>query len=192
MLPRRNGAERPSRPIDVSSASLQHPSFLRFLVGLLRDRAANPASAQVGPVRTRAVGLSARTLSGLVRGRPGPVRGTRVPSKTGWNCGLSCRWPAVTSSDSGFCPCSTANCSLVVSRVTARGRSQGPYPAPAHRATAPGSATVRRRSTAAASTSADAQASCPAATTAPAEPTGCLSYHHAPQRVIIRSLDRLS
>ena len=32
---------------------------------------------------------SASTRSGRVRGRPGPGRGTRMPSSTGWNCGES-------------------------------------------------------------------------------------------------------
>src|SRR5215217_5832850 len=34
---------------------------------------------------------------------------------TASNCGLSPRWPAVTTTDSGRWPCSTARCSLVVS-----------------------------------------------------------------------------
>jgi hypothetical protein len=58
--------------------------------------------------------LSARTRSGRVRGRPAPVRGTRIAFRTGSNCGESPRCPAVMTIDIGFCPCSTARCSLVV------------------------------------------------------------------------------
>jgi hypothetical protein len=45
--------------------------------------------------------LSASTREGLVRGRPGPSRGTRMPPNTAANWGLSPRWPAVTTIDSG-------------------------------------------------------------------------------------------
>lgn len=58
--------------------------------------------------------LSARTRSGRLRGLPGPRRGTRMASRTGSNCGESPRWPAVLTTLSGFCPCSTARWILVV------------------------------------------------------------------------------
>ena len=58
--------------------------------------------------------MSASTRSGRVRGRPGPVRGTRMRLSTAWNCGLSPRCPAVITTESGFWPCSQARCSLVV------------------------------------------------------------------------------
>ena len=61
-----------------------------------------------------------------VRAGPRPAaagRGTRIPSSTGVNCGLSPRCPAVTTIDSGFWPCSQARCSL-------RGQ---PAPGPAQR-----------------------------------------------------------
>jgi hypothetical protein len=66
--------------------------------------------------------LSARTLCGRVRGRPRARRGTRMASRIGCNCGLSCRWPAVTISDYGFCPYSTVKCSFVVSPPRERPR----------------------------------------------------------------------
>src|SRR6185369_10594513 len=46
--------------------------------------------------------LSASTRSGRVRGRPPDGRGTRIPARTGMNCGLSPRWPAVSTIDNGF------------------------------------------------------------------------------------------
>ena len=46
---------------------------------------------------------------------PPPGRGTRMRPSTAWNCGLSPRWPAVTMMDRGFCRCSHARCTLVVS-----------------------------------------------------------------------------
>jgi len=46
--------------------------------------------------------LSARTLSGRLRGRPGPSRGTLIRSRTTWNCGESPRYPAVITSDIAF------------------------------------------------------------------------------------------
>ena len=49
--------------------------------------------------------LSARTLSGRVRGRPAPMRGTLMPSRTAWNWGESPCCPAVTIRDSTFRPC---------------------------------------------------------------------------------------
>jgi len=48
-----------------------------------------------------------------VRGRPPPGRGTRSPSSTTRNCGLSPRCPAVITIDSGFYPCSAARWTLV-------------------------------------------------------------------------------
>jgi hypothetical protein len=44
-----------------------------------------------------------------------PGRGTRIRPSTTWNCGLSPRWPAVITTASGFCRCSHARCTLVVS-----------------------------------------------------------------------------
>lgn len=58
--------------------------------------------------------MSARTRSGRLRGRPTPIRGTRIASRTGLNCGESPRWQAVITTDSGFCPCSTARWILLV------------------------------------------------------------------------------
>ena len=49
-----------------------------------------------------AVRLVRTTLSGRVRGRPGPSRGTRIRSRTGWNCGESPRCPAVITSRHGL------------------------------------------------------------------------------------------
>ncbi|GGZ36418.1 hypothetical protein GCM10010387_33100 [Streptomyces inusitatus] len=46
--------------------------------------------------------LSARTLSGRVRGRPAPVRDIRIFSRTGSNCGEPPRCPAVITTDIGF------------------------------------------------------------------------------------------
>jgi hypothetical protein len=45
--------------------------------------------------------LSALMLSGRVRGRPGPMRGTRILSITGLNWVQSARWPAVMTIDRG-------------------------------------------------------------------------------------------
>lgn len=58
--------------------------------------------------------LSASTRSGRVRGRPPANRGTRIPAGTATNCGLSPRWPAVSTIDNGFWPCSQPRCSFVV------------------------------------------------------------------------------
>jgi hypothetical protein len=59
------------------------------------------------------------------RRRPAQRRGTRMPSRTGRNCGQSCRCPAVTGSVNGFCPCSTARCSLwSACLASARGRGR--------------------------------------------------------------------
>jgi hypothetical protein len=58
--------------------------------------------------------LSASTRSGRVRGRPRPDLRTRMRWRTGTNCGLSPRCPAVITVDSGVRPCSTARCSFVV------------------------------------------------------------------------------
>jgi hypothetical protein len=35
-----------------------------------------------------------------------------MPARTGRNWGLSCCWPAAISTDNGFCPCSTAKCTI--------------------------------------------------------------------------------
>jgi hypothetical protein len=84
------------------------------LVGLAGDGGLDPASAQVAAVRPRGV-----RLIGQHPVRPGaratpPRRGTRMPSRTTLNCGLSPRCPAVNSIDNGFWPCSQARCSFVV------------------------------------------------------------------------------
>ncbi len=47
-------------------------------VGWFRDHAPDPASAQVGTVRAEEYALSPRTRSSRRRGRPGPLRGTRI------------------------------------------------------------------------------------------------------------------
>lgn len=57
--------------------------------------------------------LSARTRAGRVRGRPGPERNTLMAAMTASNRGASPRWPAVTTGDSSFWPCSHARYSLV-------------------------------------------------------------------------------
>jgi hypothetical protein len=85
------------------------------LVGLLRDRAPDPAPPEVNAVGAGAVGLA-----GQHPVRPGPRpsapgRGTRIRPSTTRNCGLSPRWPAVMTTDSGFWPCSQARWILVVS-----------------------------------------------------------------------------
>lgn len=58
--------------------------------------------------------LSARTRSGRVLGRPVTRRGTPIAARTGMNCGLSPRCPAVSTMARGFCPCSQPRCSFVV------------------------------------------------------------------------------
>ena len=57
--------------------------------------------------------MSNATWSGRFRGRP-RRRGTRMPSSTGSNCVLSCRWPAVRRTASGRPRPSTARWSLVL------------------------------------------------------------------------------
>lgn len=49
-----------------------------------------------------------------MRGRPGPRRGTRMASRAAVKCGLSPRFPAVTSRNSGRWPCSQARWIFVV------------------------------------------------------------------------------
>jgi hypothetical protein len=62
-----------------------------LLVCWFGDGAGDAASAQVGEVGSGAGGLSARTLSGRVRGRPAPMRGMLMPSRTARNWGESPR-----------------------------------------------------------------------------------------------------
>ena len=85
------------------------------LVVLLGDDRADAAAAQQRPVGPAAVGLVGQHPVGPGAGPPRAHRGTRIPSSTVWNWGLSPRWPAVTTIDSGRWPPSTARCSLVVS-----------------------------------------------------------------------------
>jgi hypothetical protein len=94
--------------------------FLDALRSSIKDR-----SFRLLPVRERMIpkaggklrrlGIATITDLGLVRGRPRPGLGTRMRPSTGWNCGLSPRCPAVTTSASIRCRCSMARCSFEVS-----------------------------------------------------------------------------
>jgi hypothetical protein len=85
------------------------------LVSRFGDSGADAATPQVGAVGAGAVGLIAQDAVRAVRGRPGPALRTAMPASTAANWGLSPRWPAVITIDSGRWPCSQARCTLVVS-----------------------------------------------------------------------------
>jgi hypothetical protein len=85
------------------------------LIVLDWDRGLDPSAAQAGPVGLGTVGLVGQHPIRPGPRPPCPSRGTRMPSRTATNCGLSPRWPAVMTIDSGRWPCSQARCSLVVS-----------------------------------------------------------------------------
>lgn len=74
--------------------------------------------------------LSALTLSGVVRGRPGPSRGTRMRSMTGSNCVQSARWPAVSNSESTRQRPSALRWILVVKPPRERPSASPPAPPP--------------------------------------------------------------
>ena len=56
------------------------------------------------------LGLAGQHLVRPGPGRPRPGRGTRIRPSMTWNCGLSPRWPAVMSANSGFWVCSQGRC----------------------------------------------------------------------------------
>lgn len=86
-----------------------------YMVGLVWDAAADSAAAQVGAVLAGGVRLVSPHSLGADAWPARPDAGhTDLLSKTGSNCSESPRCPAVTTIDTGFWPCSTAKCSLVV------------------------------------------------------------------------------
>lgn len=74
--------------------------------------------------------LSAATLSGFLRGLPGPDLGTRIFSSTGLNCVQSARWPGVTIKESGRQWPSAIRWIFVVKPPRERPRPSPPAPPP--------------------------------------------------------------
>ncbi len=103
------------------------------LFGGLRDDRSNPASAQMPTVGAGGDARSARTTSGRVLGRPGPVRGTRILAMTAAKAAASPAWPAVTCRARGRAWLSLARWTFVLKPPRKRPSAWSPGLGPARR-----------------------------------------------------------
>jgi len=118
--------------------------------------------------------LSAITISGRDRGRPGPTRATRIPSSSGSTCGLSPACPGVSRTPRpGSCP----RCRPRSTVAAAGARSSRARSVPARHALAPRSATSTESRCAPAGDRATAAPDPTPATAAQSAPTPDPSTH---------------